>query len=546
MYRFFRSLVPAVRLSAVLFLVMACWVSRGHAQTVITWSNGVSGTITVGANWVGGVAPVSPGTQTWTGTSALITGGTAIIASQNVYSGTMTIDATGVVASSTNATMSLRPLALSNAGSIRHANSGTLTIIQTSTALTNSGVIEVTGPGALKFNTSNTVISNTSGLIRATAGLLDTSLQTFTINGGTLAIEAGAAQLTSTANATYTLNNVQVANAGTMSVVKSSFPGGNRTFTYSLAGTGTFNNSGIVNLTFNEGAGAGTQTNDTTSMVFGSSRTVINTGTINISQLNTQLTGTGVWPLFMSGSSAFTNQGRINISTVTNATETASLRWSTALGNAGVMVVDGPKSSIQLGSQAFTQSGAASALSLTNGGRIVAGSVTISSGTLLGTGTVSAPATIGGIVAPGSGGIGTLNMGGNVTWNAGNAWQFELGTAAASLAAASAGSSTQDLMAITGNFTKGTGSGFTFDFLQSESTGWYKIADWTGSTTFLAGDFSGTNLQPGNTANFTVDATTSALYVEIVPEPGALALAAAGAATAFLVAWRRSRQRQTA
>jgi fibronectin-binding autotransporter adhesin len=476
----------------------------------------------------------------------LITGGTAIIASQNVYSGTMTIDATGVVASSTNATMSLRPLALSNAGSIRHANSGTLTIIQTSTALTNSGVIEVTGPGALKFNTSNTVISNTSGLIRATAGLLDTSLQTFTINGGTLAIEAGAAQLTNTSNATYTLNNVQVANAGTMSVVKSSFPGGNRTFTYSLAGTGTFNNSGIVNLTFNEGAGAGTQTNDTTSMVFGSSRTVINTGTINISQLNTQLTGTGVWPVFMSGSSAFTNQGRINVFTVTNATETAQLRWSTALGNAGVMAVDGLKSSIQLGSQAFTQSGTASALSLTNGGRIVAGSVTISSGSLLGTGTVSAPATIGGIVAPGSGGIGTLNMGGNVTWNAGNAWQFELGTAAASLAAASAGSSTQDLMAITGNFAKGTGSGFTFDFLQSESTGWYKIADWTGSTTFSAGDFSATNLQPGNTASFTVDATTSALYVEIVPEPGALALAAAGTATAVLAARRRSRRRRAA
>ena len=527
-------------------IALVAGLTPRDASAQFTWVTGTSGTITVAANWVSGLLGVSSGTANWAGATSVITGGTAIIASQNIYSGTMTVDATGAIASSTNSTMSLRPLALSNAGTLRHANSGMLTISQTATALANSGVIEVTGPGTLKFNTASTVISNTGGLIRATAGLLDTSLQTFTINGGTLAIEAGAAQLTNTANATYTLNNVQVANAGTMSVVKSSFPGGNRTFTYSLAGTGTFNNSGIVNLTFNEGAGAGTQTNDTTSMVFGSSRTVINTGTINISQLNTQLTGTGVWPLFMSGSSAFTNQGRINISTVTNATETASLRWSTALGNAGVMVVDGPKSSIQLGSQAFTQSGAASALSLTNGGRIVAGSVTISSGSLLGTGTVSAPATIGGIVAPGSGGIGTLNMGGNVTWNAGNAWQFELGTAAASLAAASAGSSTQDLMAITGNFAKGTGSGFTFDFLQSESTGWYKIADWTGSTTFSAGDFSATNLQPGNTASFTVDATTSALYVEIVPEPGALALAAAGTATAVLAARRRSRRRRAA
>jgi hypothetical protein len=528
-------------------IALVAGLTPRDASAQFTWVTGTSGTITVAANWVSGLLGVSSGTANWAGATSVITGGTAIIASQNIYSGTMTVDATGAIASSTNSTMSLRPLALSNAGTLRHANSGMLTISQTATALANSGVIEVTGPGTLKFNTASTVISNTGGLIRATAGLLDTSLQTFTINGGTLAIESGAAQLTSVANTTYTLSNVQVTNAGTMSVVKSSLHGGSRTLTYSLSGTGTFSNSGVVNLTFNEGAlTSGTQANDTTSLVFGSNRSVINTGTININQLNTQLTGTGVWPVFMSGSSAFTNQGRINVFTVTNATETAQLRWSTALGNAGVMAVDGLKSSIQLGSQAFTQSGTASALSLTNGGRIVAGSVTISSGSLLGTGTVSAPATIGGIVAPGSGGIGTLNMGGNVTWNAGNAWQFELGTAAASLAAASAGSSTQDLMAITGNFAKGTGSGFTFDFLQSESTGWYKIADWTGSTTFSAGDFSATNLQPGNTASFTVDATTSALYVEIVPEPGALALAAAGTATAVLAARRRSRRRRAA
>ena len=545
MYGFFRSLAPAARLSAVLFLVMACWVSRGHAQTVITWSNGVSGTITVGSNWVGGIAPVSTGTQTWTGTSALITGGTAILASQNIYSGTMNVDATGVIASSTNANMSLRPLALFNAGTIRQANSGTLTINQTGTAITNSGVIELTGPGALKFNANNTLISNTGGLMRATAGTLDTSLQGFTINGGTLAIGAGATNVTSVANTTFTLNNVRVTNAGTFTLNKL-FGTGARTFSYRVQGTGTFDNSGVLDLMFGTLSGGTTTGDSTTSLTFSSGQTLINTGTINITQLYAQVATTGTQPVFISGSSSFTNQGRINVTTAADSVDTAQLRWSTALGNAGVMVVDGPKSSIQLGGQAFTQSGATSALSLINGSRIVAGSVTISSGTLLGTGTVSAPATIGGIVAPGSGGIGTLNMGGNVTWNAGNAWQFELGTSAASLAAASTGSSTQDLLAITGNFAKGTGPGFTFDFLQSESTGWYKIADWTGSTTFSAGDFSATNLKAGNTANFTVDAGSSALYVEIVPEPEALVLAGIGAVAAVVMARRRIRARRQA
>lgn len=101
-------------------------------------------------------------------------------------------------------------------------------------------------------------------------------------------------------------------------------------------------------------------------------------------------------------------------------------------------------------------------------------------------------------------------------------------------------SGTSDLLNITGSFTKGTGSSFTFDFLGTGEQGWYKLADWTVGTTFVAGDFAATNLASGLSGEFTVDSGTSALYLQVVPEPSTWALIAV--AGTVLVAVRR-RQR---
>jgi len=148
-------------------------------------------------------------------------------------------------------------------------------------------------------------------------------------------------------------------------------------------------------------------------------------------------------------------------------------------------------------------------------------------GTIQGTGS---GVVISGSLRPGSGdlgsGIGTLTRNnGDVTWNGdvSSAWVFELGAAQATMALANTGG-TRDLLKITaGNFTKGTGSSFVFDFANTGVAGWYKLVDWTGSTTFVAGDFTATNLHPSILSyTFVVDdgpGSTTALYIYLVPEP---------------------------
>lgn len=190
-----------------------------------------------------------------------------------------------------------------------------------------------------------------------------------------------------------------------------------------------------------------------------------------------------------------------------------------------------------------------SAVTVNNGGRLlmdtgtlVNNTVTVNSGGVLaGTGLITGATTITGSLQPGHS-IGTKTVQNNVTWNpstdAADAWVFELGTPALTLAAANAGGSTQDLLNITsGDFNKGSGSGsFLFNFAGTGAQGWYKLVDWTGSTTFSASDFSYTNLASGYTASFTVDSATSALYLNVIPEPATVGLLVAGVA---LLALRR-------
>jgi autotransporter-associated beta strand protein len=145
--------------------------------------------------------------------------------------------------------------------------------------------------------------------------------------------------------------------------------------------------------------------------------------------------------------------------------------------------------------------------------------------TLGGTGTVGV-LTVNGILAPGNS-IGTMTATGDVTWNDNDAWGFELGTSASTLSLANSGLSTQDLLNITGggsDFLKGSGSSFTFDFANGGAVGYYKLVDWAGTTTFVGGDFVATNLLSGLTGTFIVDSGTSALYLNVVPEPNVAAL----------------------
>jgi hypothetical protein len=171
--------------------------------------------------------------------------------------------------------------------------------------------------------------------------------------------------------------------------------------------------------------------------------------------------------------------------------------------------------------------------------------VNVASGaTLGGAGRITGVTTISGILAPGNS-IGTLTIANDVTWNAGNAWVFELGSAASTMALAGSGSSTQDLLNITGvtsDFLKGSGSSWVFNFGGVSALGWYKLVDWAGTTDFNLGlntQFSATSLGSGYTGAFTVDSATSALYLNVVPEPSTWALLALSLTTVVVLRRRR-------
>lgn len=164
-----------------------------------------------------------------------------------------------------------------------------------------------------------------------------------------------------------------------------------------------------------------------------------------------------------------------------------------------------------------------------------AGAVLVAAGaTLGGTGIIDGATTINGTLSPGNS-VGIFIVNNTVTWNFNDAWKFELGTAGVDMNS----TGTSDLLNITnGSFTKGTGTTFTIDFLGTGELGWYRIVDWTVGTTFVAGDFAATNLAGGYTANFVVDGATSALYLEVIPEPSTWALVAV-AGTVLMAARRR-------
>ena len=168
------------------------------------------------------------------------------------------------------------------------------------------------------------------------------------------------------------------------------------------------------------------------------------------------------------------------------------------------------------------------------------GPVTVeAAGSLAGNGTISGNTTISGSLRPGNS-IGTLTVDNDVTWNAGSNWVFELGTAGGNMTTPGV----SDLLNLTGagsDFIKGSGSGWTFDFDGDGETGWYKLVDWTGTTGFAGGDFAGINLAPGlSVGSFVVDPGTSALYLQVIPEPStALALLAGLGGLYFLKRPRR-------
>ena len=200
--------------------------------------------------------------------------------------------------------------------------------------------------------------------------------------------------------------------------------------------------------------------------------------------------------------------------------------------SAGSLLIDGA-GSVGASSVLDVAGGAALNVSAVAGGFVVG-----SSQTLQGSGTVVGNITIDGVLSPGNS-IGTLSSAGNVTWNSGNSWVFELGGAGPSIGAP--GSS--DLLLVGGDFLRGTGAGsaWTFDFAGTGADGWYKLAEWSGTSDFEVLNFSGVNLGGAYTSEFAIQ--DNALYVNVVPEPSTYALLAFAAAGLGAHVLRRRRCR---
>jgi hypothetical protein len=169
-----------------------------------------------------------------------------------------------------------------------------------------------------------------------------------------------------------------------------------------------------------------------------------------------------------------------------------------------------------------------------------------SGATLGGAGRITGATTISGILAPGNS-IGTLTVDANATWNGGASptvatdWKFELGAG-----------NTADLLNITigtsaGEFLKGTGSAFRFDFQGSTAMGTFKLVDWASTvslgggalgTSFNIGDFSYTNLGSSHIGTFQFNGTQLE-FVAVVPEPATWALLAFSLTTVVVLRRRR-------
>jgi hypothetical protein len=164
-----------------------------------------------------------------------------------------------------------------------------------------------------------------------------------------------------------------------------------------------------------------------------------------------------------------------------------------------------------------------------------------STATLSGTGTVGLiNLTTNGKIMPGSssGTIGTLTASG-LTWDSDSTPQLQL-----RLSNTSDASSLLDLG--TGAFTKGTGTNFTFDFLNSGEVGqdYTLVTFGLNDTNFQTSDFLATDLPSGLSGDFSFvdNGTTESLDFEITPEPSTWLLLLGGLGLLFL---RRIRTRRT-
>ena len=485
----------------------------GQAATDI-WSGATSSDWSTGSNWSLGFAPTSADVARFGySTQSAPTLGAGLFTVQQMYwyfSGTKTsYNITG--AGSANTTLKIDPNTTATTSFIRNvavtgASNQTfsnLTLLLEDSNLTGQTKIQPGDGGSITIASNATlqIGSTTAQAVILEANDSTTGSAALTING----VLIGVAGSSIKADASGVLNLNLAAGSSLANLNLSTGVGGVINFVVGGNFGGSVNPSaGRVNL-----ATSGITIGSTTSFAFGTTGTAGNstigaTYTTGTSTIEGQvvLTGgggaarnnifdvAGGGTLIMSGLLT----GGNTASTSVSKTGTGTLSLTRSAGNS----ISGSAFNVSEGTLLVNNtSGSATGTTVP---------VNVASGaTLTGAGRITGATTISGILAPGNS-IGTLTVVNDVTWNgsllgggATTDWKFELGAA-----------NTADLLNITGasgNFTKGTGSVFRFDFQGSTATGTFKLVDWVGTTGFTIADFSYTNLGPGLKGSFRFNGT---------------------------------------
>jgi autotransporter-associated beta strand protein len=404
-------------------------------------------------------------------------------------------------------------------GAITVASGATLNFDQSFTTnnLTNALTLSGTGDGsfgALNL-TRNAVVTGGITLAadtRITKGYNNATIQDVAITGSgrnlqlttTQANQPGLVISSAIQTGAGGVSVSGVANSGAYSVRL----GGNNTFTGGL----TINN-GVVQL--NSAGALNSTAGSENAVTFGASTTTgklaLNGRSYTISNLTSNATPGS--PVVENGNATAVT---LTVGNSQNLSGTYAGVIQDGTGGGALSVTKAGNGTLTLsGTNTYTGATAVNGGTLQLDGSTHANSaVSIgTNGTLAGTGTVNGTLAVSGKLAPGNAGVVDIETltAGTTTWNAGSIWNFDL----------SSSGSTSDKLDISGNFIKGSAGTYQFDFMGS-TPAWntsYTLVDWSGTTDFVLGNFSFTNLGAGPYGASSFGFDGSSLTFTAVPEP---------------------------
>ena len=390
----------------------------GTGTTTLTGTNTYTGGTTISAGTLqignGGTTGSIAGNVTDNGTLAFNRSDSFTFA--NVISGTGAVQQSGTGTTILTGTNTYTGGTTINGGTLQIGNGGTSGSI--------AGNVTANSGGTLAFDRSDSitfanVISGTGSVQQSGTGTTTlTGTNTYsggtTISGGTLQVGNGGTTGSITGNVT---------DNGTLAV--------NRSDTWTLRGA--ISGSGAV-----QKSGAGTLALTGTNTYTGG--TTVSAGTLSISS-DANLGSGGTLALEANTALAFTAGGTYSHSITIAGDPTFDVSTGLTVTQSGVIADGGvPGDVVKTGggtlilsaTNTYTGTTTVNAGTLSVNGAIASSTVTVNSGGILGGNGTVGPTTIasGGALAPGNS-IGTITVGGNLTFNAGSSYNVEVSPSAA-------------------------------------------------------------------------------------------------------------------